>query len=502
MPCCCKACLFRWVYQEYVMLTTRNRAPEFPAGLEWFNSDCPVKLADQVGRVVLIDFSAWSSVCCQHVLQDIQTLGKKYRDELLIISVHSPRFTAEKRRSHVLKAINRCHINHPVVHDPDMRLWNLYGIKGWPTQVLVDTEGVVLGAITGGGMLPQLEQIVRDQLEKRSARQVAGKLLRPDKRVPESRGMLSFPGRIVSAGDRLYVADSGHNRILVLSSRGHMLRQYGSEAAGFIDGNGASAAFNNPQGMTLADEFLYVADEGNHAIRRVHIRTGDVDTIAGTGKIGRSPPDSCVTPINAGMNSPCDVIFRDGQLYIAMAGSHQVWRFSLVANTLEIFSGSGREGLLDGPASTAAYSQPSGLALLYNRLYVVDAGASAVRELDIDTGAVRTIVGEGLFDAGDRDGAGKLARLQYPLDINADQLHGVLWVTDTYNNKIKRIDVDSGFVSSVAVDHRLDEPGGLVFHDDTLYIANTNAHEIMCLNPNNGYAEVLNVAEEPVEIYG
>ena len=108
------------------------------------------------------------------------------------------------------------------------------------------------------------------------------------------------------------------------------------------------------------------------------------------------------------------------------------------------------EGLLDGSATTAAFSQPSGLALLFNRLYAVDAGASAVRELDIETGAVRTIVGEGLFDLGDQDGAGTVARLQYPLDISADQMHRMLWVTDTYNNKIKRIGVNSEFVSSVA----------------------------------------------------
>ena len=404
------------------------------------------------------------------------------------------------RRSHVLKTINRYHINYPVVHDPDMKLWNIYSIKGWPTQVLIDPEGIILGAISGGGKLPELDQIVKYQLEKSSGHPPVGKLSCPDRRVPEPRSALSFPGRITAADDRIYVADSGHNRILVLSSRGHILRQYGSEASGFIDGNGTSAAFNNPQGMTLADDFLYVADAGNHAIRRIHMRTGDVDTIAGTGRVGQPIHDVCVSPVNAGLNSPCDVAFKDGRLYIAMSGSHQVWRLSLVANTLEVFSGSGREGLLDGPASTAAFSQPSGLALLFNRLYAVDAGASAVRELDIETGAVRTIVGEGLFDFGDQDGSGNVARLQYPLDISADQMHRMLWVTDSYNNKIKRIGVNSEFVSSVAVDRRLDEPGGLVFHNDTLYIANTNAHEIMCLNPNNGHAEALNVAEELVEI--
>ena len=118
----------------------------------------------------------------------------------------------------------------------------------------------------------------------------------------------------------------------------------------------------------------------------------------------------------------------------------------------------------------------------------------------MQTGAVRTIVGEGLFDYGDGDGTGKMARMQYPLDIHADPEHRMLWIADTYNNKIKRIGVNSGFVSSVMVDRKLEEPGGLAFHDDTLYIANTNAHEIVCLNPNNGHAEALNVSEELVEI--
>jgi DNA-binding beta-propeller fold protein YncE len=495
-----KACLLQRLKQESVMMATRSRAPEFPAGLEWFNVDAPVSLADQNGRVVLIDFCAWSSVCCQQALHDLRVLGRKYRDGLVIISVHSPRFSAEMRRSHVLKAINRHHISHPVAHDPDLKLWNMYGIKGWPTQVLIDREGTILGAISGGGKLPQLDQIIKYQIEKNSISKPFKKLSCITMHAPEPRRLLSFPGRIVATDDRLYVADSGHNRILVMSLDGHVLRQYGSAAAGLIDGNGTGAAFCNPQGMALADDFLYVADEGNHAIRRIHMRTDDVDTIAGTGKIGQSIPGSCGTPVNAGLNSPRDVVFKDGKLYIAMPGSHQIWRLSLVTNKIEVFSGTGRQGLLDGPASTAVFSQPSGLTPLLNRLYVVDAGTSAVREVDIETGAVRTIVGEGLFDFGDHDGTGRAARLQYPLDISADPMHRMLWVADAYNNKIKRIGVSSEFVSSVVVNHRLDEPGGLVFHDDTLYIANTNAHEIMCLNPNNGYAEALNVSEELVEI--
>jgi len=484
------------------MSATSSRAPEFPAGLEWFNVKDPVRLADQAGRVVLIDFGTFSSINCQHVFQDLHALQRRFGKELVIISVHSPKFTAEKKRSHVQKAINRLHIKHPVVHDPDLKLWKMYGMKFWPTQVLLDAEGNVLGAMTGDGKKSQMDLIIKYQLGRNSEQTGAGKTSFSALSAPEAPSVLSFPGRLVATPNKLYIADSGHNRILVVSSSGQVVRQYGSDSAGFIDGNGSMAAFNNPQGMVLADDFLYVADTGNHAIRRIHTRSNDVVTIAGTGSAGTSPAvvDIAGTPLTVSMSSPTDVVFKNGKLYIAMAGSHQIWRLSLIANTIEVFSGSGYEDLQDGPPGSAAFSQPSGLALLEDRLYCVDAGASALREVDMDTGVVNTLVGEGLFEFGDSDGAGAAARLQYPLDIVADPAHKMLWVADTYNNKIRRIGVDTNYVSSTGCDRRLEEPGGLAFHDDTLYIANTNVHEVLCLNPNNGHAEVLNVSEELVEI--
>ena len=480
---------------------SRSRAPEFPAGLEWFNVKDPVSLSEQVGRIVLIDFGTFSSVHCQHVQQDIKALGRRFRNKLVIISVHSPKFTAEKKRSHVLKTINKLHIEHPVVHDPDMKLWNMYGNRYWPTQVLIDPEGYILGAMTGDGKRSQLELIIQYQANRISDSGEARKKPLPLQRVREAPSVLRFPGRLIASSNRFYIADSGHNRILVLSANGQLVRQYGSDAPGFIDGNGSSAAFDNPQGMVLVDDFLYVADTGNHAIRRIHVRSNDVVTIAGTGSPGTAASvDESDTPLTVSMSSPTDVVFRNGKLYIAMSGSHQIWRLSLISNSIEVFSGSGYEDLQDGPPGSAAFSQPTGLALVKNKLYSVDAGSSAVREIDIETGIVSTVIGEGLFEFGDSDGAGSAARFQYPLDIVADPGNEMLWVSDTYNNKIKRIGLATRFVSSVSCDRRLDEPAGLAFLEDTLYIANTNAHEVLSLNPNNGRAEVLNVTEELVEI--
>ena len=483
------------------MSTARSRAPEFPAGLEWFNVKDPVSLSEQAGRIVLIDFGTFSSVHCQHVQQDIKALARRFRNELVIISVHSPKFTTEKKRSHVLKTINKLHIEHPVVHDPDMKLWSMYGNRYWPTQVLIDTEGYILGAMTGDGKRSQLELIIQYQANRISDSGEARKRSLPLQRIREAPGVLRFPTRLMASGNRFYIADSGHNRILVVSSSGQLIRQYGSDVPGFIDGNGSSAAFDNPQGMALVDDFLYVADTGNHAIRRIHVRSNDVVTIAGTGNPATAASvDESGTPLTVSMSSPTDVVFKNGKLYIAMSGSHQIWRLSLIANSIEVFSGSGYEDLQDGPPGSAAFSQPVGLALVKNKLYSVDAGTSAVREIDIETGIVSTVIGEGLFEFGDSDGAAAAARFQYPLDIVADADNEMLWVSDTYNNKIKRVGLGTKYVSSVTCDRRLDEPGGLVFHEDTLYIANTNAHEVLSLNPNNGHAEVLNVSEELVEI--
>ena len=210
---------YRAFVQERNMAASKSRAPEFSAGLEWFNVEGPVRLADQAGRIVLLVFGAWSSVYCQRVLQDLQVLGRKYRDDLLVISVHTPRYAAERKRSHVLKAISKYRISHPVVHDPEKQLWNMYGIKAWPTQVLVDREGMVLGSLSGDGKLAQLDLIIKYQIEKITCLDAPVKIPAAKRCMPETTetpGALSFPGRIIVSDNKTYIADSAAD---ILSSR-------------------------------------------------------------------------------------------------------------------------------------------------------------------------------------------------------------------------------------------------------------------------------------------
>jgi hypothetical protein len=482
------------------MSTVRSNAPAFPGGLEWFNVDGTVKMSEQRGKVVLIDFCSYCSVHCRHALVDLRRLASRYRGDLVIIGVHAPCFPSELRRTHVQKSINRYNIEYPVIHDAGHRLRKLYGIKTLPTQVLIDHEGYIVGSLSGDGNGARLEQVIGSLLGRRAGKAMRVRSSFQSRPSPEPKGVLSFPGRIVAARDRVYIADSGNHRILVTSTSGHVLRQYGGEGQGFLDGDGLSAAFDNPQGIAVNDDFLFVADEGNHAIRRIHLRTDEVVTIAGTGIRGGTRPGPGATPERTALNSPADIVFHNGDLLIAMAGAHQIWRLSLLRNTLEVFSGSGSEGLADGPPSKASFAQPTGLTVCGDKLYTVDATASAVRAVDPRTGYVSTLVGEGVFAFGGEDGIGPAGRLQYPLDIKADQGQDMLWVADTYNNKIRRIGVKTRHVSSVLLDRRLDEPGGLAFSNNTLYIANTNAHEVLRLNTDNGQTEALNVTEEHTEI--
>jgi DNA-binding beta-propeller fold protein YncE len=484
------------------MRVNRYRAPEFPDHLEWLNVDRPVSLKKQGGSVVLLAFGTWSSVPCQHMLADLDYLENRYRDKLAIIGIHAARFPHEKSREHLQKSICRNHIHHPVINDSGLQLSNIYGIRKWPSVVVIDTSGLIVGALTGEGKRARLDKIIQTLLE--SGRQhLAIVRDRPEERKcdNDSTGPLSFPGKVLVSGSRIYIADSGHNRILETTEHGHIVRQFGSDNGGFNDGSCMEAAFNNPQGMVLTNEFLYVADTGNHAIRRIRRHGGEVETIAGTGSVALSPQgDYFTNPAETDLNSPTGLAISRNVIYIAMTGLHQIWAHSLITNTLEIFAGSGREGIVDGISRNACFAQPSALALMDDTLFVADAKSSAIRAVDLGTRQVSTLVGRSLCDCGDNDGHAAVARMQFPLDIHADPNHKLLWVADTYNNKIKRIETRNKLVSSIPVNHRLDEPGGLAFNGDSLYIANTNFHEIVRLNLRNGKIQALNVNNDSISI--
>jgi DNA-binding beta-propeller fold protein YncE len=461
------------------------KAPELDGGVAWLNTDQPVKLKDLRGKIVVLDFWTLCCINCIHTLPDLAKLEKKYENEVVVIGVHSAKFDNEKETQSIRKAILRYEITHPVVNDAEMKIWNTYDVHSWPTLVLIDPEGNFIGKAAGEGNYDVLDKniakLIKTHKEKKTLNEKPIKFaLERDRQGP-----LFFPGKVLAdgAGKRLFIADSTHHRIVVTDLNGKKLDIAGVGEAGRADGAFDQASFNDPQGMALKGETLFVADRKNNLIRALDLKTRTVKTIAGTGKQGDDRTGSG-PGTSMGLNSPWDLLLIGNNLYIAMAGHHQIWVMDLAKNVVSRFAGSGIENIRDGSLTTACFAQPSGLATDGKNLYVADSEVSAIRAVPLDgQGAVRTIVGKGLFDFGDIDGVGNVVRLQHALGVVFHE--GKLYVADTYNSKLKEIDPAKrscaaflGGSSGWFTGPTFNEPAGISIADGKLYVADTNAHRI------------------------
>ncbi len=474
----------------------RIPVPELPVDMDWFNVQEPVRLGSQRGRVVLLNFWTASSIACQHMIHDLDWLQRKYTDRLLVIGIHAPKFAHERAIDQVQKAVNRLHIHHPVANDPDLHIWRQYRASVWPSTVMIDPEGGVVGMLRGTGHRQTLDNLIGSHLEFAERRGLIPEQPLARECEPERSAVVLFPGRILATPGRLYISDSGHNRILETDHHGRVLRAFGSHSPGLVDAAGIFAAFSNPQGLCLDGDFLYVADAGNHAIRRIDLIAGEVTTIAGNGMHGVMNQAWYEDPRQVSLNTPWSLLMLGGRLLVTMAGQHQLWLMDLSSNRLQLLAGSGEPGLRDGVQGGAVMAQPTGLAADAGFVYITDSDSSALRRLDRSTGRIDTLIGRGIFENGDTDGILDRVQWQYPLDVCTGEAAGILYVADTYNNKIKRIDLDAKTVSSLYLAHELDEPGGVYVHGGRLWIANTNAHEILCVDLASGICQAVALNDE------
>ena len=482
----------------------KQAAPAFPTGLDWINTGGkPVSIEELRGKVVLLDFWTYGCINCFHVIPDLEKLEAKYPQSLVVIGVHSAKFATEGKTEHIAAIVQRYGLKHPVVNDHDMSVWNEYGATGWPTLTLIDPAGNVVGQVSGEGHYELLDRVVGTLTKEFADRHALN--TKPmwfaglaDK-MPDTQ--LLYPGKVLAdaKGDRLFIADSNHNRIVVTTLEGKVLAVIGDGKPGLKDGAYGKAEFHYPQGLTLADpDTLYVADTDNNALRRVDLKQGTVSTAAGDGE--RSYMDDAEVPAaKAELNTPWDVLAHDGLIYIAMAGQHQLWLYDPAKKQIRHFAGSGVEGIDDGELMDASFAQSSGLTTDGGTLYVADPEASAVRAADF-TGSlarVHTLVGTGLFDFGDVNGCRDEVRLQH--DLGVAWHDGQLYVADTYNSKLKLLDPKTRCVSTVIGEGMFDEPGGLSFAGDTLYVADTDHNRVVVVDVKNRKATPL-VLSDPSKL--
>jgi thiol-disulfide isomerase/thioredoxin len=438
--------------------TGRVRAPELRGAGGWINTDRPLSLRDLRGRVVVLDFWTFCCINCLRVIEELRDLEERFGDRLVVIGVHSPKFPHESDHSAVVRAVARHRIAHPVLDDPEMETWQQYGVRAWPTLVVIDPDGYVVAMASGEGNGQALAGVIEHLLEGRDDL-AAGAAFSKFSTVRET--TLSYPGKVASdGGSRIVVADTGNDRVLVCDLEGQILERH--------DG------FHQPQGVRFDGDRLLVCDAAS----------GQVVAIA--------MADGTRTVLVSGLRSPWDCVrLEDGRIAIAEAGLHRIIAIPGDGGQAASIAGAGAEGLRDGPAATAHLAQPSGLTRVPgDGVAFADSEVSALRVLR--DGIVETLVGHGLFEWGVADGDRSSARLQHPLGVAA-LADGGIAVADTFNSLLRIW--AAGALRTVALSEPVDEPGGLdLLPDGRVVVADTNHHRVVIVDVSTG-----EVVEIPIQ---
>jgi len=432
----------------------RVRAPKL-TGRAWLNTGGVEP--DLRGRCVLADFWTFCCVNCLHVLEELRPLEERFADVLTVVGVHSPKFVHEADHEAVVAAVERYGVHHPVLDDPDLTTWKSYAVRAWPTLVLVDPEGYIVHVASGEGHVEGigriLEQLVAEHEAKGTLRRGDGPYVPP----PPPASELLFPGKALRLDDgRLLVSDSSHDSVVLLDGD-EVVRRY----PGFLQ----------PQGICLWEDTVLVADTGAHVLRTLDLDTGQTRVVAGTGQVWRPGRPTSGPALEVDLSTPWDVAVWDGEVVVAMAGTHQLHAFD--GSTVRVLAGTTGEGLRDGPATSAYLAQPSGLAAGADRLWFADAETSALRFYR--EGEIRTAVGTGLFDFGHRDGPAADALLQHPLGVTVLP-DGSVAVCDTYNGAVRRYDPATDALSTLMTG--LAEPSDAVVDGEHLLVVESAAHRV------------------------
>ncbi len=224
------------------------RAPEL-RGRRWLNTGgADLTLADLRGKIVLLDFWTFCCVNCLHVLDELRELEDRYADVLVTIGVHSPKFAHEADPDAVAAAVERYAVHHPVLDDPELRTWDAYAARAWPTLVVIDPRGYVVAQMSGDGHAHGLGVLI-DELVVEHAdalRRGDGPYVAP----PEPTTAFRFPGKVIALPDGTFlVSDTAHHQLVELApDLVTERRRIGTGDRGLVDGT--AARFNEPLATT------------------------------------------------------------------------------------------------------------------------------------------------------------------------------------------------------------------------------------------------------------
>lgn len=458
-------------------MMNRTAAPEIPPDLVWVDpsedsrsgagdgrssDDDRRSLAERRGTFVLLDFWTRSCVNCKHMADELDLLCARYGDRLAVIGVHSPKFPAERDDAVVRAGMEQADYRHPVVNDPDLRLWRLYGVQAWPTVVLIDPVGNLVAVAVGEAEIPGLKAHL-DRLLDIEPRRPQRSVVEPQP-VTEA---LRYPNRVLAVGPNLLVSETGGD-VVLLDSSASIVRRF--------DG------FVQPMGLCLLpDDRVAVADAGRHQVLVVDLDDGRIEPLAGSGRRGdRRVAIGSTSATQADLASPHDVVWWHGRLVIALAGQHQLLAVPDAdpEAMLELVAGSSIEGHKNGSAKRARLAMPTAMAVDGERLWFVDADSSALRWVEQQT--VATAIGESVAISGHRDGPSGQALLQHPAGITIDA-EGRVLIADVFNGAVRRFDPGLDRVETIAVG--LAEPTDVLCDGEQMWVIERSGSGVRTVQP-------------------
>ena len=271
-------------------------------------------------------------------------------------------------------------------------------------------------------------------------------------------------------------------------------------------GLATSAQLSRPSGVAIdTNGNLYIADEYNDSIRKVNVTTGNISTVAGNGSSGYAGDGGLAT--NARLNDPSRLtIDASGNIYIADTGNYRIRKVDAVTGIISTVAGNGSEGF-SGDGGLAINAQLGsgwwyGLAVdTHKNIYIADYKNDRIRKVDANTGLISTIAGGGTGDLGD-GGAASNAQLDRPADVALDT-NGNIYIADTHNGLIRKVDIATGTISTVAgdggsgdggpaTDARLYSPFGIaVGANGDFYISDSSYDRVRKVDNTTGYISTI-----------
>lgn len=461
--------------------------------LQWLNCD-PLPLEHFRGHPLLIAFWNVSSGTSQTMMQWFAQTAHRNRGKAGFLAVHVPKFESERDGVVARRWMEALGVSIPLVNDVAWAAWQRFNVEAWPTTLLLDANGKVCRSVVGDRDLDTIGDALESLIDASFLR-ASGVVHMPALRPASAARLLSMPMGLAVTANKLFIADTCRHRILECSQDGRILRRIGSGQADLLDGNEREAGFRFPRALAVVQDKMYIADSGNHAVRVMDMRLGQVETLLGSGR-GDDPRAVRVQQArDATLDRPVALACDGKILYVGMAGTPQVWAFDLVSREFTRVAGSGEFGFLDGKASVAQFAQPGALAVVGDQLWVLDSGSSALRRVGLADGAVATSIGRGVFEFGQQDGTRRKALMQGPLGMVLEPDGGNLWVADTGNRAIRLMSLQSNVLTTAIQNVDWTMPTAMARAGGAIWVLDAGADAVVRIDPKTGDIRIMRLHE-------